>query len=72
MEMKTQLDEFCTYETTKNVQQSIFSYEFPLKAAKDLEILEQNLCDPNFFSDMVKTFLFLKTDSIFTRDGHSN
>lgn len=54
MEMKSQLDEFCTYETTQHVTQSNFAYEFPLKVHRDLEILEEKLTDPAFFNEMVK------------------
>lgn len=54
LEMKTQMDEFFTYETTQSVNHSNFAYEFPLKTHKDLEILEQKLTDPGFFSEMVK------------------
>lgn len=57
MEMKTQLDDFCTQETTTNTIQSSFTYEFPLKTADDLKSLEQNLSDPDFFIEMVRTFI---------------
>lgn len=63
MEMKTQLDEFCTYETTTNTIQSNFTYEFPLKTADDLQILEQNLADPDFFNNMVRISLILQSNS---------
>lgn len=54
LEMKTQLDELCTYETTHSVNYSNFAYEFPLKIHEDLDILEEKLTDPIFFSEMVK------------------
>lgn len=53
LEMKTQLNEFFTYETQSG-HHSNFAYEFPLKTHKDLEILEEKLTDPSFFSEMVK------------------
>lgn len=54
LEMKTQLNEFCIYETTQTVKHSNFAYDFPLKKQKDLDMLEKKLTDPEFFCEMVK------------------
>lgn len=55
LEMKTQLNEFCIYETTtQTVKHSNFAYDFPVEKQKDLDMLEDKLTDPEFFGEMVK------------------